>query len=224
VVLLANRRVVIDYALDRGIPARKVVIGGDAMLPHSLTLARELWRIDPDVFFIITYKKLFLAALGARLARVPRIIARIGLETDTPRTRKYRFALRRWIDGVVVIAERLVAPFAELDGFDPWKVTLIHNGVRQPVKRKPPGAVRRELGIPADAFVVGSVARLDRQKRLERIIETLRYFPRGAAAKLNAETRFSFDAMLDRWEAFLSGAPGAGREESTKTAAFSGRL
>jgi len=179
VVLLCNSDVVIEQALERGVPARRCVIGGDAMVPHAFMLARVLRRIRPDVFMVGTYKKLFLAALGARMAGVPRVVVRIGLESDTPsRHAKYRFALRRWTDGVVVIAQGMVASFAELDGFGAEKVTVIHNGVRQPPRKKPPGSVRRELGIPADAFVIGTVARLDRQKRLDRLLDAMALLPK----------------------------------------------
>jgi glycosyltransferase involved in cell wall biosynthesis len=178
VVLLCNSDVVIEQALERGVTARRCVIGGDAMLPHAFTLARELRRIRPDVFIVGTYKKLFLAALGARMARVPRVVVRIGLESDIPsRHAKYRFALRRWTDGVVVIAQRMVAPFADLDGFGAEKVVVIHNGVRQPPKQKPSGSVRQELGIPAEAFVIGTLARLDRQKRLDRLLDAVSLLP-----------------------------------------------
>jgi glycosyltransferase involved in cell wall biosynthesis len=148
------------------------------MLPHAFTLARELRRIRPDAFIVGTYKKLFLAALGSRMARVPRIVARIGLESDTPsRHAKYGFALRRWIDGVVVIAEGTVAPFAELEGFGAEKVEVIHNGVRQPPRKKPAGSVRHELGIQPDAFVIGTLVRLDRQKRLDRLLDAVALLP-----------------------------------------------
>jgi glycosyltransferase involved in cell wall biosynthesis len=178
VVLLCNSDVVMEQALESGVPARRCVIGGDAMLPHAFTLARELRRISPDVFIVGTYKKLFLAALGARMAKVPRVVARIGLQSDIPsRHAKYRFALRRWTDGVVVTAQGMAAPFAELDGFGARKVDVIHNGVRQPPKRKPSGSVRRELGIPPDAFVIGSLARLDRLKRLDRLLDAVALLP-----------------------------------------------
>lgn len=177
VVLLCNSDAVLERAQAAGISARRCVIGGDAMVSHSIRLAIELRRIQPDVFLIGTYKKLFLAALGARLARVPRTVMRVGLESHTPKNAKYRIALRWWTDGVVVIARRLVAPYAELDGFGRDKVALIHNGVRKPTAQKPPRSVRNELSIPRDAFVVGCVARLDSMKRLDRMIDAVAQLP-----------------------------------------------
>jgi glycosyltransferase involved in cell wall biosynthesis len=178
VLLLCNAHVVEAEASRRGIPARICALGGDVALPHSLRLAGVLRRITPDVFIVGTFKKLFLATLGARLAGVPRVVARVGLETDTPRSGKYRFALRHWTDGVAVNASRMIAPFAGLDGFGQERVALIHNGVRPPNRRNPAGAVRIELGIDADTFVIGTVARLARQKRIDRLLDVVSTLPR----------------------------------------------
>jgi glycosyltransferase involved in cell wall biosynthesis len=156
-----------------GVPTEILPLGGDAALPHAFRLARRLRALRPDAFIIGTYKKLFLAALGARMARVPRTVARVGLETDTPRSAKYRFALPRWVDAVAVNARRMRPAFADLPGFGPYRVAVIHNGVDLPARRHPPGAVRASLGIAADAPVVGAVARLATQKRLDRLLRAV---------------------------------------------------
>jgi len=173
VILLCNDEIVLREAEARGVRASIVEIGGDIALPHAFRLATSLEQLAPDAFIIGTWKKLFLASLGARIARVPRVVARVGLETDTPRSAKYRFALRRWVDGVAVNAARMRAPFAVLDGFGEKKVAVIHNGVRAPKSPGKAGELKTELGIPADAFVVGTVARLARQKRIDRLIEAI---------------------------------------------------
>ncbi|HEX6750539.1 MAG TPA: glycosyltransferase [Longimicrobium sp.] len=177
VLLLCNEAEVARRAAALGVPTEILALGGDAMIPHALRLARRLRRLRPDAFIIGTYKKLFLAALGARLARVPRIVARVGLETDTPRSAKYRLALPRWVDAVVVNARRQRSAFADLPGFDVDRVVVIHNGVEPPVSRAPRGSVRAALGIPNDAHVVGAMARLARQKRLDRLLRAVSKLP-----------------------------------------------
>ncbi|HEX8362611.1 MAG TPA: glycosyltransferase, partial [Longimicrobium sp.] len=142
--------------------------GGDAALHHALRMARRLRALRPDVFLAGTFRKLFLASLAAHGARVPRVVARVGLETDTPRSAKYRLALARWVDAVVVNASRIQAPFAG--------AMLIHNGVAIPAVAEP-GALRRELGIAPGAPVVGTVARLARQKRLDRLFAAVALLP-----------------------------------------------
>jgi glycosyltransferase involved in cell wall biosynthesis len=172
-MLLCNDELVRAKSEERGVSAELCPIGGDVALFHAWRVKHALSRLGADAFIVGTYKKLFLASLGAHLARVPRIVARVGLETDTPRSRKYRFALRRWIDGVAVNSERMVESFASLDGFGREKVTLIHNGVLPPGRADPDRSLRAELGIPLTAFVVGAVARLAKQKRLDRLIEAV---------------------------------------------------
>lgn len=173
VLFLCNDELVRREAAARGISAEILEIGGDVALPHALRLARSLEQNRPDAFIIGTWKKLFLASLGARIARVPRVVARVGLESDTPRSAKYRFALRRWVDAVAVNAERMRASFAGLDGFGEGKVTLIHNGVVPPAPVGGSGVLRKRLEIPDDAFVAGTVARLARQKRIDRLVDAI---------------------------------------------------
>ena len=177
VLLLCNNTLVAEQAAASGIPTRICAIGGDIALHHSLRLASVLRSYRADAFIVGTYKKLFLATLGARLAGVPRIVARVGLESDTPRSWKYRFALRRWTDAVAVNARRIIAPFARLDGFGPDKVTLIHNGVVFPAAGEKGPSVRAELGIENGAMVVGTMARLAKQKRIDRLLETAKLLP-----------------------------------------------
>jgi glycosyltransferase involved in cell wall biosynthesis len=173
VLLLCNDPAVARGAAALGIPTEILALGGDGMLNHAVRLARRLRMLRPDAFIIGTYKKLFLAALGARLARAPRTVARVGLETDTPRSAKYRLAIPRWVDAVVVNARRIRPAFADLPGFDPHRVVVIHNGVEPPVRRQPHGSLRASLGISPDAPVVGAVARLARQKRLDRLLRAV---------------------------------------------------
>jgi len=203
VLLLCNDAEVARRAGDLGVPTEVLALGGDAMIPHAFRLARRLRRLRPDAFIVGTYKKLFLAALGAKLARVPRIVARVGLETDTPRSAKYRFALPRWVDAVVVNARRQRRAFADLSGYDGDRVVVIHNGVDPPISRAPEGSVRAALGISSDAHVVGAVARLARQKRFDRFLRAVARLPlllralarlsllRGAIESLAAELGIS---------------------------------
>jgi len=177
VFLLCNDDLVARESVSRGVPSRICAIGGDVMLHHSFRLSRVLQKMSPDAFIVGTYKKLFIAALGARLARVPRVVARVGLESDIPRSLKYKIALRRWTDGVVVNAQRIAAPFEELDGFGPGKVRVIPNSVQSNPGSSSENRIRSELGLTGGDFVIGTVARLARQKRLDRLIRVTAMLP-----------------------------------------------
>lgn len=178
-VLYCNREVVAGPARDEfGLEAPILHLGGDLALHHPVRLALALRRFEPDAFLVGTFRKLWLAALGARLAGVPRVVARIGLSTDTPRNAKYRFVFRHWVDRVVVNARDLRRTYMEeLPGFPPEHLVTIYKGFAAPEPSAPPGAVRRELGIPPDAPVVGTLARLVRQKRLDRLLEVVALLP-----------------------------------------------
>ena len=173
VLLLCNDLRVMAEAERSGIPTRRLHLGGDLAVVDALRLAATLRRDRPDAFVVGTYKKLFHAALGARLAGVPRVIARVGLETDTPRSGKYRVALRRWVHAVVVTAARMRQPFVDLYGREAKRVHVIPNAVRIPLHLLDRGEARSRLGLPDAARVVGAVARLDTQKRLDRLLRAV---------------------------------------------------
>lgn len=185
-----------------GIPTGVLRIGGHVMIHDALRFAYRLRRLAPDVALLTTFKKVTLAAAGARLAGVPFIVQRIGLEGDNPsRGGRYRYALRRHVDAIVLNADAMRPAFLEgSDRLDPDRVVTLHSGVRTPERRAEPGAVRRELGIGDDAVVIGAVARLARQKRFDRLIRALATLPdevhcvlagdgeeRGALARLAVE-------------------------------------
>ena len=174
VILYCNRPLVADHAAAMGVPAAVVPLGGDVALPHALRFARRLRRDRPDALIVGTYKKLFLAALGARLAGVRPVVARVGLETDVPRSLKYRLALTRWVDAVVVTASRMQPPFLALPDMSPDRVLVIPNGAPLP-SQTPVGRdeARAVLGLPLGAPLVGAVARLDSQKRLDRLLRAV---------------------------------------------------
>lgn len=160
-----------------GIPAERRPLGGDVAVPDALRFARVLHRERPDVLLVGTFKKLWLAALAGRLAGVPRIVARIGLETDTPRNWKYRAVLARWVDAVAVNADRMRPHYLALPGWTADRVATIYNGVERPRRTHEPGAVRRALGLVPHQRVIGTVARLARQKRLDRLLHALAILP-----------------------------------------------
>lgn len=176
--LLCNREAVAERAAACGVETACVPLGGDAAVHHALQFARLLRRQAPDVFLLSTYRKLWLGGLAGRLAGVPSVVARVGLSTDTPRNWKYRAVLQRWIDLVVLNAEDMRASFlAPVPALDQRRVITIRKGVAVPQRRRPLGALRRSLGLSPDAQVIGAVARLATQKRLDRLIRALEQLP-----------------------------------------------
>lgn len=195
--LFCNDALVAERAAALGVATERLPLGGDVALPDALRFARRLRRERPDALLVGTFKKLWLAALAARLARVPRVVARVGLETDTPRSAKYRFVLARWVDAVVVNAARVRPAYLALPGWTEARVPVIPNGVVPPERTRPPGALRQLLGLAPDAPVVGAVARLARQKRLDRLLRALARLPAEVHCVLagDGEERESLQAL-----------------------------
>jgi glycosyltransferase involved in cell wall biosynthesis len=175
VLMLCRDAEIARRVAEYGIPTGVQRVGGDAMLPHAFRLAARIRRERPDAVLLTTFKKVFLAGLAARLAEAPFVVQRVVLQGDTPaRGARYRQALRRFVDVVALNADAMRPAFLAGDPrLDPAKVVTILDGVRAPARTREPGAVRRELGIPADAFVIGCVARLARQKRFDRLLRAL---------------------------------------------------
>jgi glycosyltransferase involved in cell wall biosynthesis len=153
-------------------------ISGDARVDHALRFARVLQRFGADAALLGTFRKVLPAAAGARIARVPRVVCRVGTSHDTPRSRKYRFVLRHLVDAVVVNAAGMRPAFlAAAPRLDAARVVAIPTGVRRPVRTREPGALRRELGLPAGARVIGSLTWLAPLKRLDRVVRALALLP-----------------------------------------------
>ena len=177
VLLLCNDPVVSEPARMMGVPAEILPLGGDVSLHHAVRLAARLRRLRPDALLVGMFKKVWLAGLAGRMAKVPRIVVRIGLESDVPRNAKYHFTFRRLVDHVVVVAERLRPAYEALPGYGAARVSAIPNAVHVPLRRLPSGMLRGSLGIAPEAPVVGTVARLATQKRLDRLLDAVARLP-----------------------------------------------
>jgi glycosyltransferase involved in cell wall biosynthesis len=178
VMMVCGYREVAEGAAACGIPTRVVSVRGDARLDQALRLARALRDFRPDAAILGTFRKALPAAVGARLAGVPRVVCRVGIQTDVPRSPKYRFVFRRLVDVAVMNAAGMREAFLAADpGLDPARVVAIPTGVRVPQRRKPAGALRRELGIPEEARVLGTLAHLAPHKRHERVVHVLAGLP-----------------------------------------------
>ena len=129
VTLLCNRRLIAEAAQARGVETRLLRLGGDLAVHDAVRLALVLRRQRPDVFIVGTFRKLWLAAAAARMAKVPNLVVRLGLSTDTPRNFKYRFVLRRWVDHVVFVADVMRKSYIEAFPELAHRLTTIPKGV-----------------------------------------------------------------------------------------------
>jgi glycosyltransferase involved in cell wall biosynthesis len=169
----AVRSLVDQFIVLRPLPLLSMVL--------PLGLARAIRRTRPNVVHLHSgawYK----SALAARLARAPRVIyTEHGREHDDPPLQRTldRWAAR-WTDVVVPVSDRLGSYLANVVGVEAKRLHTIPNGVD--THRYTPGfrnqALLDQLQIPPDALIVGSLGRLERVKRYDRLVEVLACLPR----------------------------------------------
>ena len=162
-----------------GLHTEPLRVGGDGALHHALRVARALRRHRSQVLIVGTFRKLLHLAAGARWAGVP-VVARIGLEGDEPRSAKYRFLFRNWVDRVVVSSRSMRQAYLDAMPDLEGRVVQIAKGVGAPEPGAPREAVRESLGVAPDAVVVTALARLVPDKRIERFVDVVAALPPGA--------------------------------------------
>lgn len=116
-----------------------------------------------------------------RLKRVPVVVAHEhtwSFQGEPLRRLLDRELVGRLADAFIAVAEEDRRKMIEVEGVDPDKIRLIPNGIADP-EPGDGGAVRRELGIPENAPVIGVVCELRAQKALEVLF--------AAAAQLRHE-------------------------------------
>lgn len=149
------------------------------MLPQAWSFSRRLKAFNADALLVATFKKVWLAGRAARRAGVPTVVSRIGLDTDLPGKHwSYRIAFRRWVDATLVNADGIRRAVVEgLPDYDPAKVATVYDGIVLDDAVPHMREARAALGLPVDAPVVGAVARLSAQKRLDRLIVAVSRLP-----------------------------------------------
>ncbi len=112
---------------------------------------------------------------GMRRPSLRIVFTEHGRLSDDPPKAKRIWANRVigwWPDSVVAVSDDLRRHMIA-EGFPPSRIDVIHNGIEPGPETDGSAcqAARRELGVPADAFLVGTVARLDPVKGLEVIVQ-----------------------------------------------------
>lgn len=143
-------------------------------------LYRLLRRERPTILHTWMFHANIPGRVLGRLAGIPIIVSSertMGMESQ------WRYGLNRmtdlWTDRVVCVSQQVADFVVKQVGIPQDKVVVIPNGIQMPdpehlpVKRQ----ARAELGLPPDQVLVGTVARLDRVKRLDALLHALTSLP-----------------------------------------------
>jgi len=136
---------------------------------------------EGDLVLANKFEGSFWGALLARRTGVP-LITNDQMWTGR-KSRARTLLCRRWIGPTattITVPSTVVADSIVAEGVPSEKVVVVRNGVHLDQAQSRVDA-RRELGLPADEFVVGIIARLREQKRHDVLLR--------AAARLVAEGR-----------------------------------
>lgn len=140
--------------------------------------ARFLFQEKPDILYLFDLRSvLFIGRLAARLARVPVCVAASHRTNHHGSGRSYSMLDRALIpltDHFIAAAEAHRQSLVRNDGLRPEKITAIHNGVdlsrlENDLRFK---VTREDLGVPAEAKIIGAVVRLSPEKSLDILLES----------------------------------------------------
>jgi len=165
-----------DELLDLDIPV--IALGREPGFRPALAgqVARLARRHDLDVLHCHHYSPFVYGALAARLCSGVRLVyTEHGRYSDSPPSRKRRLAnlLLSRVPGRFFAVSNELRAHMLAEGFESDRLEVIYNGI-DPGRASTPAdraAARQILGLPPEALVVGTVARLDPVKDLTTLVE-----------------------------------------------------
>jgi glycosyltransferase involved in cell wall biosynthesis len=161
-----------DHRLDIETVAKRP--GKDPRL--FIALARLFRNRRVDVVHTHNPQPLLFSALPAKLARAALVHTKHGVNPDTPRRLAMRRAAGRLVDAFVAVSQPTADVATERREYRAGRLHVVPNGIDLDRFGPDPEArrgFRRELGIPDDAFVVGTVGRLWPEKGHAYLIRSL---------------------------------------------------
>ncbi len=142
-----------------------------------LRLCRLMRHREVDIVHTHLYHAGRYGRIAAALARVPCVVATFHNVYNTRRFKQHCFnwALGKGTDRVIAVSEAVKEHLVRYDHLDPASITVLPNGIDLRVFGGQNGAItRRSLGVPSDAYLVGTVGRLEVQKGQIVLLQTMR--------------------------------------------------
>lgn len=173
VVVSCRPGIVAGELKARGIRTSPFRPRGPVDFVSGFTFARWLRSERPDVVLLTSWRVTPWAVLAASLARVPRIVMRLGIVRAFPRKTPKAIALRG-VDAVIVNSAEIrdewieTAPRNFRD-----RVHVVLNGVRSRTEERDrlKSLLRAELGLAPETILVGGAGHLARRKGFELLLE-----------------------------------------------------
>lgn len=143
----------------------------------SLKVARLLRKLRPDVIHSHNTTALLFGVSGAKLAGVPWVVHtdHSRVYPEQPHIRLAERFMSQWVDRFVAVSDTTADDLDRHLGIPRNRILTVANGIegwryRCTIDR---AGKRSELGLPAEAFVVGVAARMVPQKGLGVLLDAL---------------------------------------------------
>lgn len=153
---------------------------------HDPGIVRSLREFLRKEKISLVHSHLYHANYYGRLAAFREGIPAVcTIQNTYARPKMHRRLINRWLARrtarIIAVSAQVRDDILRYDGVDPSKVVVIPNGV-DPDKIDIPltrAEARERLGIPAEYFLIGTVARLEEQKGLRYLLDAVRILREG---------------------------------------------
>ncbi|MDZ7292037.1 MAG: glycosyltransferase family 4 protein [candidate division KSB1 bacterium] len=161
-----------NRAVEQRIPVKWLPFYGDF---DPVTIARLAWFMKHeriDVVLTNMDKELRLAGIAAKIAGVPAVIPRRGIDYPLKNRWRYRFAYN-------VLATRIIANsqatkralLCRAPWLDPERIEVIYNGIDlQPFLQTNGHDLRSQWGVPKEEPLLGFVGQFDQRKGIDVLL------------------------------------------------------
>jgi glycosyltransferase involved in cell wall biosynthesis len=175
---------------ESGVPITAVRPRGDLNLASAHRFLRLLGEWGPDALLLTSWKRVFMGSWLARIARVRRVVVRLGIVRPMPARGtaawKLRRAFERQVHALVVNSDEVRRVWLESA---PWFSMERVSVIRSAVAPTPgaAGKLRGELGLPATVRLLITVAALEPRKGIDLLVRALRSLPEDVQAVVAGE-------------------------------------
>ncbi|WP_027797464.1 glycosyltransferase family 4 protein [Paraburkholderia acidipaludis] len=191
---------------DGGTAPRLGVLAGIA----GLVGATRRRARDADVLYANTQRAMVIGVLAGRLARKPVVWHLRDIVSAEHFGRVQRLVIKGCaklgLAHVIANSHASAREFERLTSFDSGRIDIVHNGVDEAPFRALKGVsqqqLRAQIGLPADAFLVGAFSRLAHWKGQHVLLEALLHDTRLHAVLVGAPL-FGEDAYAAELRAFV---------------------
>jgi len=169
-VVVAGRSgaIFLERADRAGLKTAKFNIHSDLDPLKVLKATRFFRREKTDICILNLNKDVRVAGFAARLAGVPVILARHGLELVSDRW-KYRMTMKL-VDGIITNSHSIREKYNALAWMPKDKTEVIYNGLEIPVDIDTID-LHGAYSVPEDQMIFGAAGRLDHQKGFDLLVQ-----------------------------------------------------